>query len=161
MSSDGPKSLTNQELWKLVALQSTVLLGVGWLLSWWSGQPVRIGWPALRDLLLSVALVPPLLLSSFVLLQFSEKYVRAVELLERVIGPPMRGRDIPLLAVLSAVVEEFFFRGVLQPILGLAPASLVFGLAHVWNRHLIVHGLWAAVAGLYLGAVYQITGNLA
>src|SRR5688572_30815737 len=133
MSSDGPKSLTNQELWKLVMLQSVALVGVGWLLSWWSGRPVRIAWPELREVLLSIALVPPLLLSSFVLLQFSERYVRAVELLERVIGPPMRTRDIPLLAILSAVVEEFFFRGVLQPIIGLGPASLVFGLAHVWS----------------------------
>jgi CAAX protease family protein len=160
MPPDDPKSLTNRDLWVLLLLQSAVLLAIGAVLSWWTGVAVSMRWPDLRETLLALALVAPLLLSSLVLLRVSDRYGKAVELLERVLGPPMRPWDIPGLALVSAGVEEFFFRGVLQPLLGLWPAAILFGLAHVWSRHLLVHGLWAAAAGLYLGMIYQATGNL-
>lgn len=161
MDPDGRKTLSSRELWSLVLLQSVLLGAVGALLIWWNGLVVRISWPDTRETLLGLALVAPLLLSSQLLLRYSKHYTRAIELLERVLAPPMRARDIPILAAISALVEEFFFRGVLQPLLGLYAAAACFGLAHIWSRHLWVHGLWAAVAGLYLGWEYQITGNLA
>jgi CAAX protease family protein len=160
MEPDDRKTLTNADLWNLLILQSVGLLGLGLLILWWGGVRVELKWPAFREVLLALALVAPLLLSSLLLVRLSDRYGRAVELLERVLGPPMRARDIPPLALISACVEEFFFRGVLQPLLGLGPASLLFGAAHVWSRHLLIHGLWAAAAGLYLGFIYQATGNL-
>ena len=66
-----------------------------------------------------------------------------------------------LLALLSGVAEEAFFRGALQPVVGLIPASLLFGLAHfVPRRGLVAWAPSAALAGLLLGALFQWTGNL-
>jgi membrane protease YdiL (CAAX protease family) len=160
MGPDREKSLTTRELWTLLLLQSAVLVGLGLILTWWLQLRIDVALPGLRDVLLAVALVAPLLLTSMLLLAVSRRYARAMELLERILGPPMRPQDIPALALVSAAVEEYFFRGVLQPILGPVPAALAFGLAHVWNRHLLIHGAWAAAAGLYLGLEYQMTGNL-
>jgi hypothetical protein len=141
-------------------MQSALFLGLGALLLWWNGIRVQLRLPDLKEVLLAVALTAPLLLSSLLLLRLSAGYNRSVELLERVLGPPMRTRDIPALAAISAAVEEFLFRGVLQPLLGLGAAAAVFGLAHVWNRRLLAHGLWAIGAGLYLGVIYTSTDNL-
>ena len=66
-----------------------------------------------------------------------------------------------LLAVLSGVAEEAFFRGALQPHVGLIAASLLFGLAHfVPRRELLPWTLFSLVAGLLLGALFEATGNL-
>jgi membrane protease YdiL (CAAX protease family) len=161
MQTDPHKTLTTSELWLLLLLQYAVLLLGGALLLWWTGLSIRLAWPSLHEALLAAALVAPLLLASLAMLAVSEDYGRAIELLERVLGPPLRARHIPALALLSAAVEELFFRGVLQPLLGIVPAAAVFGLMHVWNRHLFIHGLWAAGAGIYLGLEYELTGNLA
>src|SRR4030095_7070851 len=101
MEPDQGKSLTTAELWTLLLLQSAVLVAVGLLLVWWQAVPIRMSWPGLRELFLAVTLVAPLLLSSMLLLQLSDRYVRAIELMERILGPPMRPKDIPGLALVS------------------------------------------------------------
>lgn len=69
--------------------------------------------------------------------------------------------SVLLLALLSGVAEEAFFRGALQPRVGLVAASVLFGLAHfVPRRGLAVWAPAAAVAGLLLGALFEWTGNL-
>ena len=66
-----------------------------------------------------------------------------------------------LLAAVSGVAEEAFFRGVLQPRIGLLAAALVFGLAHfVPRRELAPWALFAFAAGLLLGILFESTGNL-
>jgi membrane protease YdiL (CAAX protease family) len=70
-------------------------------------------------------------------------------------------RDCIVLAVVSGVAEEAFFRGVLQPALGWLPASLIFGLVHfVPQRRLLPWTGFALAAGLVLGALFEFTGNL-
>jgi membrane protease YdiL (CAAX protease family) len=70
-------------------------------------------------------------------------------------------RDCIVLAVVSGVAEEAFFRGVLQPALGWLPASLIFGLVHlVPKRELLPWTGFALAAGLVLGALFEATGNL-
>jgi membrane protease YdiL (CAAX protease family) len=70
-------------------------------------------------------------------------------------------RDCIVLAVVSGVAEEAFFRGVLQPALGWLLASLVFGLVHfVPKRALLPWTGFALAAGLVLGALFESTGNL-
>lgn len=77
-----------------------------------------------------------------------------------------RGRAIVILAsLLAGFGEELLFRGVLQawltgsmgpwPALGLA--AVVFGLMHAVSRAYFVV---ATVMGLYLGLLYQLSGNL-
>jgi membrane protease YdiL (CAAX protease family) len=66
-----------------------------------------------------------------------------------------------LLAVLSGVAEEAFFRGALQPRVGLIWASLLFGLAHFApRRELLPWTLFSIVVGLLLGILFEATGNL-
>ena len=65
--------------------------------------------------------------------------------------------EIALLALLSGVSEEIFFRGVLQAEIGIVAASLLFGLLHPINLSYVV---WAASVGLAFGFLYQATGSL-
>ncbi len=66
-----------------------------------------------------------------------------------------------LLALFSAIGEECFFRGALQPEVGLVAASVLFGLAHFMpRREFLFWTLFAFLAGLLLGALYMGTGNL-
>ena len=68
---------------------------------------------------------------------------------------------ILLLAVASSLAEELMFRGVLQSWLGLFPQAIVFGLVHQLPGHSRwVWVVWAALVGLVLGAVFQLTGSL-
>jgi membrane protease YdiL (CAAX protease family) len=66
-----------------------------------------------------------------------------------------------VLAALSAVAEEAFFRGALQPLLGWLATSLVFGLVHfVPRREFLPWTGFALLAGLLLGGLFEATGNL-
>ena len=65
--------------------------------------------------------------------------------------------DMAMLAVLAGLSEEIFFRGILQQEIGLLAASLVFGLFHTVS---IPYVIWAAVVGLYLGYLVDVTHSL-
>jgi len=66
-----------------------------------------------------------------------------------------------LLAAASGVAEEAFFRGALQPRVGLVAASLIFGLAHFApKRELVPWTIFSIGAGFLLGALFDATGNL-
>jgi len=71
------------------------------------------------------------------------------------------GAECALLAALSGVAEEAFFRGALQPRLGLVAASVAFALAHLApRRDLWPWTLFALAVGLGLGLLFEWTGNL-
>ena len=84
------------------------------------------------------------------------------------LGPLVAGRsllELGLLAALAGVAEEILFRGVVQVVLGrilvepmaLIVASALFGLAHFATP---TYALLAGIVGLYLGALYILSGNL-
>jgi membrane protease YdiL (CAAX protease family) len=82
------------------------------------------------------------------------------EFLAELIGP-LSGAQVVVLALASGLGEEAFFRGALQPRVGLVLASLLFGLAHlVPRRELAPWAGFAALAGVLLGALFETTGNL-
>ncbi len=68
-------------------------------------------------------------------------------------------------ALMAGIGEELLFRGVIQaglsglvgPVTALALASLLFGFAHALNAAYFV---LTCLMGLYLGWLYQVTGNL-
>lgn len=83
------------------------------------------------------------------------------ELLAESIGPLGRA-DAWLLAFASGLAEEMFFRGALQPKVGLVVASLLFGAAHFLpRRELVLWSLFAVLIGLGLGGLFEWTGQLA
>jgi len=69
------------------------------------------------------------------------------------------------LAIVAGVSEEILFRGVIQPGLSrwmpagfaLLATSLLFGLVHFASRS---YAVMASIMGLYLGLLFQLTGNL-
>jgi membrane protease YdiL (CAAX protease family) len=67
---------------------------------------------------------------------------------------------IVVIGVMAGVGEEWLFRGVLLPTVGLVLSSIVFGLAHIGGRSMIAFGVWASGMGLVLGALALLTGGL-
>lgn len=66
-----------------------------------------------------------------------------------------------ILALASGIAEEAFFRGTLQPFIGLVPTTLLFGFIHIGpaRRYL----WWTASAlmyGLVLGLLFEWGGGL-
>jgi membrane protease YdiL (CAAX protease family) len=75
--------------------------------------------------------------------------------------PTLSRRDVVLLALASGVCEELFFRGAVQPSLGLGAASLLFALAHLIPRWpLVLWSVFALAAGLLFGLLYEHTGSV-
>lgn len=65
------------------------------------------------------------------------------------------------LAAITAVGEELLFRGAVQPFAGLVLTSVLFGLLHMGQDGLVsAWSVWALVAGLLLGWMYEETGSL-
>jgi len=74
---------------------------------------------------------------------------------------PLSLRHVVLLALLSGVAEEAFFRGALQPRVGLVAASIVFGLVHFVPRpEFRIWTVFSLAAGFLLGFLFEATGNL-
>ena len=70
--------------------------------------------------------------------------------------------EILLLAALSGIAEEVFFRAALQPTTGLIFASLLFGFLHVGPRPVyLVWTVFAVVMGFCLGGLFEWTGGVA
>lgn len=70
-------------------------------------------------------------------------------------------RGLIATALFSGVGEEAFFRGALQPEVGIVWASLIFGLMHLgpgWR--FLPWALWASLAGFVFGWLYLATGGL-
>lgn len=111
----------------------------------------------------------PLLLGLRWTLSTSSRSVRRlVELVQDQLGPLLASRssaELALLATLAGAAEETLFRGVMQAGLArslpeglaLVLASAAFGLAHFVTK---TYALLAGLAGMYLGALYWLQGNL-
>lgn len=98
-------------------------------------------------------------LSRIVSIRFA--WARRLEAEFRELLRPVTARDVAPLSAVGAFAEELFFRGFLQPLLGLVPTSLLFGLAHIPSqRHLIPWTILAAIMGLAFGWLFQERGTL-
>jgi hypothetical protein len=85
---------------------------------------------------------------------------RLARALARILGRRSVG-ECAVLALASGVGEEAFFRGALQPQLGLVATSLLFALAHFApRRELLPWTGFSLAAGLALGWLFDATGNL-
>lgn len=69
--------------------------------------------------------------------------------------------DAILLALASGTAEEMFFRGALQPAVGLVLASILFGACHFLpRRELLLWSVYAVVMGIAFGLLFEWTGHL-
>lgn len=65
------------------------------------------------------------------------------------------------MGALAGISEELFFRGALQPMLGITVASLFFGFVHYYGKQeLLIYGIMATIMGFVLGFSYIITQSL-
>lgn len=62
--------------------------------------------------------------------------------------------------ITAACGEEIFFRGFLQQIFGIVPASLLFMLGHFGKKDIRVVSLWSVFQALYLGLFFTWSKNL-
>ncbi len=139
-------------------------------IAWLAGVPLLGGLRFdLVDLLTGVLAIAPMLLIPWWVLR--SPYGPARELralvLER-LAPIFDGwsvRDLLALSALAGIAEEVLFRAALQGglaellggALGLIAASVLFGAAHAVSR---LYAVLAAVIGVYLGALWMLSGNL-
>jgi membrane protease YdiL (CAAX protease family) len=86
------------------------------------------------------------------------------ESLADVLGESLAGigrGDALLLALASGTAEEMFFRGAVQPAVGIFWASLAFGACHFLpRRELALWSVYAVAMGFALGGLYVWTGQL-
>lgn len=69
--------------------------------------------------------------------------------------------QIGLVACLSSVGEELFFRGLLSPLIGVLASTALFAIVHqVRGPSRWVWSAWALVGGLLFAAIYSATGSL-
>jgi uncharacterized protein len=120
-------------------------------------------------LLMAVSATAPLLLGLAAASYAGPAWFRELdELVRPTLTTLFRNRGhgpVVLVSLLAGFGEELLFRGVLQawlsdlagPWIGVALAAVIFGLMHFlsWTYFLLATGL-----GLYLGTLYELTGNL-
>ena len=88
-------------------------------------------------------------------------WARALHAELKEIISPLSPTEIALLALASGLGEELFFRGALQPVLGLLLTSLIFGALHVGPKKVfLAWTFWAFVMGLLFGSIFELTGVL-
>ncbi|HET6304256.1 MAG TPA: CPBP family intramembrane glutamic endopeptidase [Myxococcota bacterium] len=130
------------------------------------GEPLLYagGAPAGLDPIRDVAIGLAAAILLVVLSRWLTLRTRAGEALARRLAEtlgPLSLAEIAVLAAASGIGEELFFRGALQPRVGLVAASLLFGAAHlVPSRPLALWSVFACAAGLLFGALFERTGNL-
>ena len=76
------------------------------------------------------------------------------------IGPLSR-LQVVVAAAASGIAEELLFRGALQPIVGLFPQAILFGLVHIGRgREFRYWPFYAGAMGLCFGFLYEVTGTI-
>lgn len=136
-------------------------------IAWWRDAPLFEAAPGveviagpLPSLVLGV-LVASLTVGLTRVLTERTAWARALRVEFRAILRGAGPLDVALLALASGTAEELFFRGALQPWLGLLVASLAFGLVHLGpSRVFWPWTAWALVMGLVLGALTWATGSV-
>lgn len=114
----------------------------------------------LGDLALGLGAGGALVLASRALTAASAAGRALADALARLLGRPGPGACV-VLALTSGVAEEAFFRGALQPRVGLVAASLLFAFAHFVPRRVFLPWLaFAFAAGLCFGGLLEATGSL-
>ena len=112
-----------------------------------------------------VAIAAGIILASGLLYSVWGNYRQSVDVYLDFVLKPLALPDVLWLGLLPGLSEEFLFRGIMLPGLGLGWAalgisSLIFGVLHISGVQQWSYAVWAAVIGLVLGYSAIATGNL-
>jgi membrane protease YdiL (CAAX protease family) len=160
-----------QTIVRLAILVEGGLIVLSWLLGWLMRQEplARFHWDGL-DALRGLAATLPLLVLFLLMTRWPVgPLARIKQFSNEVIRPllaPCTLVDLIGISVLAGLGEEMLFRGVFQgaftrwfgnPWLGVALASILFGLLHAIT---LTYALLAALMSVYLGWLWNVTDNL-
>jgi membrane protease YdiL (CAAX protease family) len=142
-----------------------LLFAAAWLWARLESRPLvlrseglEVSW--LRDVSLGLIAAAALVGASRALTAATSAGRALADALARVLGRPGLGVCLALAAV-SGIAEEAFFRGALQPRVGLVVASGLFAAAHFApRREFLPWPFFAFAAGLAFGGLFDVTGNL-
>jgi uncharacterized protein len=135
------------------------IIGVIWL--FFRPFPYELRTSLLGLLSTAVALVALLLGAAWMLEKTLPSFRYASSLLEQALS--RFHITLPfafVLAALSSLAEEIFFRGVLLPLIGVWGQAIVFGLLHPMPRRAWIYMVFTCVAGLCFGYATLWTGSL-
>ena len=155
------KVIKKLSLYVVFAIATLALqAGLGHPLSELIFSPQWSGHPWYEDVVLGLSLGA---LMVFVSRIASERFdwTHRIDTEFRTVLGPMSGASIFWLALMSSLVEELFFRGFLQPRIGLEAAALIFGLAHFpYRPYLIPWTIAATLVGYLFGYLFEVRGSL-
>jgi membrane protease YdiL (CAAX protease family) len=101
-----------------------------------------------------------LMVASYFFEDWFSSYRDLKAVMTRLLGPCSVAMVL-YLAAISAFAEELLFRGAIQPFAGLALTSVLFGLLHMGgDGRISAWSVWAVLAGLLLGWMYDETASL-
>jgi membrane protease YdiL (CAAX protease family) len=99
--------------------------------------------------------------AGYLLQRYSSAYAYATQLLTDMVRPLKLGTaEIVVLAGLTGLSEELFFRGALLPVSGVWLQALVFGLLHPATRKGWVYTVFTFGVGLLFGYGTAISGSI-
>lgn len=144
------------------AILSCIGLAIGRLKSgfWFFGfTDQTISWVAI-DILIGVAIAAPVIFLSTISLDRFRWAEEMEKIFSQVLVPLQRSK-IFIIAAASGIGEEIFFRGGLQPILGIVITSILFGLIHLpFKKALLPWTFIAIIMGFVLGFLFAWRGSL-
>lgn len=147
-----------------VATQS-VLIALSWWCARWLDLPIEWGHPV-RDTMIGLGVAGGLALANHALLTRAPAnwVVDGVRAVYRETLVPLFRHISPAgvvaIGAAAGVGEEWLFRGILQPLIGVTGATLLFGVAHVGGLRMLPFGVWASAMGLVMGLLVVVTGGL-
>lgn len=123
-----------------------------------------VNW-AVEGLLPGLGLGLGITIASSIVYRIWPAYRRSADFYLEFILAPLLWPDLLWLGLLPGLSEEFLFRGVMLPAIGLNPtgvllSSLCFGILHLSGRQQWPYVIWATLVGFVLGMGALLTGNL-
>jgi uncharacterized protein len=157
--------MTPRRVLVLALATQGVLIAIAWGAAHAFDLPPRWGSPP-RDIGIGVAVAVALGIINHALLVRapSNWIVNGVRAVYHETLVPLFARLSPagvvLLGAAAGLGEEWLFRGIVQPLVGLGWATLAFGAAHIGGARMLPFGVWASVMGLVMGGLADATGGL-
>lgn len=92
---------------------------------------------------------------------FRWNWAKYLHLQFKMILGPLSKNEIFVFAIMSGIVEEMAFRGLIQQETNIFIASLVFGLLHIGQKkNFFIWTIQAIIIGFVFGFTFMLTGNL-
>ena len=164
-----PRYLSRRTILRLSVGSVVVLAALAWLIAWIRGMSLASLFVARHSV--PVQLVLGALFGSAVAAVVILIVARAEALasLREIVRTAMTAvaptrLDMLFVSVNAGVGEELFFRGALQPLVGLAPAAALFAVVHTGlprTRGVAMFCAYVFAMGVGLGALYRWSGLVA